>query len=135
MIRKIDIPAAVVAILFSAFTLIGYIFHKGGFYDVDSWDYIFHSRGDFAGMVASFLGQAVLYYIIVRTLFRILDTKLQPSYEINRERQFPVVEKTGMLLIERIGNHPFLFALSVIFLCWLPYLIIQYPGSCQCCSQ
>ena len=104
------------SVLYAALTLLGYVFKNYG-----GLDYLRNSRGDQLGMLAAFIVLAAFYYIVILYLFRYIDSRANRGERINDDK-LPAVRKW-------ISAHNFLFSLIVILVCWLPYLLIQYPGN------
>jgi len=72
-------------------------------------------------MFVAFVLITTLYYILVLRLSRFFDKKACGS----------TIETTSLRseISQWISTHIFLFAFLIILLCWLPYLLIQYPGN------
>ena len=105
--------AHLVAAVLSIFTVFGLSYAA-----LDSWDFIFGSPADFAFALIVFAGYFVLFDVCLSCLYAYLasDDSFIARAE---EKSFP-----GW-----IDRHYFLFAFLVICACWLPYLLLNYPGS------
>lgn len=101
------------AALLSAFMLIGISYTA-----LDSWDFIFASAQDFAFALVVFAGYFVLFDICLSCLYSYLESD-DSFFTRLEEKRFP----------EWIEKHYFLFALLVICACWLPFWILNLPGS------
>lgn len=105
----------VLASLFSVFTLIGKSYTQLG-----NWDFIFYNGRQFVIAIIAFVGHFILYELCIFYLFRFLDSK---------RIFFQYADTKSEGIIHRIEEHYFIFAFIVISICWLPYLIILWPGS------
>ena len=97
--------------LFSLFIIFGISYLIKG-----NWSLVF---GSLLNFVLSFFGSLILFYLfslILNWLFNKLD-----NLDIKESNKEP--SKLGKLFDE----HPFLFSLIVIIICWIPYIIAFYP--------
>lgn len=105
--EKLLPSAAVTGALFALFFLVGQSYEA-----LDSAQLIFGNRYLFILSVLMFCGYLVFFYVLSAALFRKLDSLRLPA--VSGPRQ-PFVQ--------------FLIYFGIIFLCWLPTLLICYPGS------
>ena len=100
--------------IFSIFMLIGQSYSKLG-----NWDFIFGNKKQFivAGIV--FVGYFILFDYCLALLYGLGDLKKITLPSINRENR----------LIKFINLHYQLFCFLVIFACWIPFIVLNLPGS------
>ena len=101
--------AGVVAVLFAGFLLVGQSYAL-----TDSWDPLLANSLCRLVALAMLLGYGIFFYLGTAVLFRALDRRAGsvPSLLRRRER-----------------HRLFLLALAVLAVCWLPYLVLCWPGS------
>ena len=101
--------AAVVAVLFSLFLLVGQSYEL-----TDSWDPLLATPLCRIVALLMLLGYGIFFYLLTAALFHHLDrqTGEVPAKLRRRERR-----------------RLFWIALAVLAVCWLPYLALCYPGS------
>ena len=101
--------AALVAALFALFLLVGQS------YDLtDSWDPLLADSLCRGVALAMLLGYGVFFYLLIAALFRRLDRRGEGAPAPLRRRE---------------RRRLFLLAFGVLAVCWLPYLLLCYPGS------
>lgn len=105
----------VLAALFSVFTLIGKSYSRLG-----NWDFIFYNKRQFLLSLLAFGGYFIFYEACIWTLFQFMDSKKAAFYCADSE---------PTRFQQKIERHYFLSAFIFISICWLPYLILFFPGS------
>ena len=98
------------AVLYAAFSLIGYSFSKGG-----SLRFVTEAP---VRSLFLFLLLTVLFNLGITFIY---DQALKAQYSGRKEKK--------KILPEVLDRHFLPFSAAMIFLCWLPYLIVFYPGS------
>lgn len=101
------------AFILSVFMMIGLSYSKLG-----NWDFIFGNTRQFILACMFFVGFFILFDVCITLLYSIDISKLKGIVSV-RPKRIPSF----------ISNHYFLFAFIVIAVCWLPYLILNLPGS------
>lgn len=112
-LKSPGVYSIILAALFSCFTVFGESFAA-----FKSWAFVF--SGSLSGTLIAIiclLGCFVFYYCFLKYIFSWLE---QPVKQINPHSRF-------LIWME---SHFFLFSFIVIFLAWLPYLIVYLPGNC-----
>ena len=101
--------AAVAAALFSLFLLVGQSYAA-----TDSWEPLLSTPLCRFTSLAMLLGYGVFVYLLIATLFHYLDRlTLHSAHRLRRSER----------------RRLFWIALAVLTVCWLPYLVLCYPGS------
>lgn len=86
--------------------------------ELGTWDFIFGNKRQLILASVYFAGYFILFDVCICVLYWSL-TEYRWDFRINSEKRFPIC----------IEQHYTLFAFVVISFCWLPYLIINLPGS------
>lgn len=104
----------VLSAIFSTFMLIGQSYSKLG-----NWDFIFGNKKQFivAGIV--FIGCFILFDYCLALLYGLSNLKKITLPSINRENR----------VIKFIDLHYQLFCFLVVFVSWLPFIVLNLPGS------
>lgn len=102
-----------IAVIFSACMLIGISYSVQG-----SWAFIMGSKYQIVIAAFSFAGYFILFDVALSVLYCWLD-----------KRNICRTGRTEASFSKFIENHYFLFCFLVIYLCWLPFIIIFFPGS------
>lgn len=97
------------SILFSLFTVFGESYKK-----VDSWDYVFEN-------LSRSIILFIIYFIIIFLFLYVLDYLFKQIQKSQKE-----VSKITTFIFDK---HSFIMPLLIIFLCYLPFIIIKYPGT------
>ena len=107
--------ALIVAALFGLFMVFG-----ESYYYLGSWVFVLANRYQFILAIFVLVGYTLLFYTGIRLLFDLMDGgKFSPRTE----------EPVGKGLRKHFERHPLLISAALIFICWLPIIIIFYPGS------
>lgn len=101
----------ILACLFSVATLLGRSYAIS-----NSWSYIFGSGSQFLFAMLLMLGYAMFYYAVIGVLFDYLDLESKVSYQENITENF-------------LKSKYFWKVFFFILICWIPYLMIFFPGS------
>lgn len=109
--KRKNIIENILAILFALFTIIGYSYKK-----TNTWDLIFHGEIQFAKSLIVFISYSILFKLIIDYIFEKIITNIKYKSATNKIFNF-IFEK-----------HAFIMPLIIILVCWLPYVIIFYPG-------
>ena len=109
--KRKNIIENILAILFALFTIIGYSYKK-----TNTWDLIFHGEIQFAKSLIAFISYSILFKLIIDYIFEKIITNIKYKSATNKIFNF-IFEK-----------HAFIMPLIIILVCWLPYVIIFYPG-------
>ena len=102
------VTAGILALSFSGAQLL-----CGSYNDYDNWSELLGSGFSFGRSLVVILGTSVLFYHLILLLFDLIERTGQK--ETGREEKFP--------------RKAFVRAALLIFLCWLPYLILFFPGT------
>lgn len=108
--KKIDISFAVLSVVFS----ILYVTSKS-YKDFNGLDFFTYSKVQFCLALFCIVGLFMLFYLAMRAML---------IYLKNRKNLFLNKEFDDNTL-----NHIQLFSFLVIFICWLPWIVFNYPGS------
>lgn len=100
----------VVSIAFSILTVLG-----KSYAEFNNWNYIFNDKIQFVFSLIIMFGYAMFYYALIKCIYYIADT--------GRLRE---KESTDLAVFDL--KRFFLIA-GFIFLCWIPYLYVFFPGS------
>ena len=109
--EKRNIFKIMLALLFSLFTIFGYSYASIG-----NWDLVFANKIQFMKALIIGLGYFILFKAIISYVYDNVIPKI--SYK-------EIGNKVYNFIFEK---HSFIIPLAIIILCWLPYLIINYPG-------
>lgn len=109
--QQFMLTASILSVFFSIFTLLGMSFDTLG-----NWDFIFGSVGDFFKSLLFGIGFYMIYYCATKVVLNFIDKKPKPINSDSKVTSF-------------IESHQFFVAFICILVCWLPYIIICYPGS------
>lgn len=101
----------VLAVIFASCIIIGYSFYK-----TNSFELIFSNKFQLTKSIIMFLGYCSIIKLILDYLFENILPKIKYKNLNNRWFQF-IFEK-----------HAFILPLMILLLCWLPYVVIYYPG-------
>ncbi|MEG2200716.1 MAG: DUF6020 family protein [Raoultibacter sp.] len=108
--RPFDIFALIPALLFSLFTVVGYAFQTS-----DSFSPLTHSAQAIALSILTACALSVVAYFGLKILFSWLDKKLGTD--------------TGEISFRAILKRRFFIYFLIIFVCWLPWILTNYPGT------
>lgn len=100
----------VLAAIFSIFTVIG-----KSYASLNSWDYLFHDFYQFIFALFVLSGYSIFFYSLCRWIFELVDKGVLSEKE-SKDRF-------------EIRRGTFWKIYLIIFLCWIPYLLVFYPGS------
>ena len=103
--------AKILAIGFAIFMLIGKSYSS-----FNSWDYIFKNKYQAAFAWLVFIGYAYFFYNILNLLFYIIDQRIIDVSSNDMMRTWSVKKRAVLCF-------------GIIFACWLPYLVVFFPGS------
>ena len=103
------------SLLFSFFMVFGYSYYK-----INSWDMIFKNTFQLFKASIIFIGYYILFRAIINYIFDILILKVQET---------EIKESSNKIYNFIFVKHSFIIPLIIILVCWLPYLIIYYPGN------
>lgn len=103
------------SLIFSFFMVFGYSYYK-----INSWDMIFKNTFQLFKATIVFIGYYILFRAIINYIFDILIAKIQKT---------EVKESTNKVYNFIFVKHSFIMPLIIILICWLPYIIIYYPGN------
>jgi hypothetical protein len=109
---KGKIYSRVLGIVFSALMLIAHNFllnKAGTIYSIDVFQY---------GLI--FVGFYIFFTILSAQMFRLVDMLKEKS---------GCIEGKDLKIVAIYKQYTFIFAFSVIVICWLPYLVVSYPGN------
>lgn len=101
---------AITAVVFAIFTILG-----KSYASFNSWDYIFNNKTQFVFAIIIMIGFAAIYYAMIKGIYYFIDTRRLVQKE---SKNVWVPNKKKFFLVY-----------GVIFACWIPYLIVFYPGS------
>lgn len=114
IIRKgINRIPAVIAAIFSIFMLIGKSYSMMG-----NWNFIFADIKQFVIACFVFCGYFLLFYLLLSMLFKWVS-----------EHDFAKEPQKISWIPDYARKHVFLVSFMVIFVCWLPYYMVFFPGS------
>ena len=107
---NIAVWESVLSFLFSGLLILGHSYEM-----IDSWDLAFGSTASFLLSVATLFG---LFFLMRSVLGwgKLLMGKLA---------------HVSISLPKLWQKHPFLFPWAVIFVCWLPYVLVRFPASLE----
>lgn len=105
----------ILSLLFAFFMVFGYSYYK-----INSWDMIFANTFQLFKSIIIFIGYYIVFRAIINYLFDIVF--LQISMQEVKERANKVY---NFIFVK----HSFIIPLVIILICWLPYIIIYYPGN------
>jgi len=112
--RSFSLTAFIIALLFGLFMVIG-----GSYYALDNWDFLFANKYQFALSLFVLAGYVSFFYAGLLMLFSFVDSGKLLEVSSLTETKFQKFFRDRTLL----------FAWAVIFVCWIPVLVVYYPGS------
>ena len=101
----------ILAVLFSLFMVFGYSYAK-----TNSWDLIFHGKLQFAKALIVMCSYYIIFKLMINYIFEYVVQKIK--YKSTENKLFNYI----------FEKHSFILPLLIILVCWLPYVIIFYPG-------
>lgn len=101
----------VLPVLFAVFMLLGVSYRNLG-----SWDQCFGSGLNFIKSAVAFTGYVILFKGILQEVFALL------------ERMNTLKDSKSSLLLWLFGPKCFFHVFSTIFLLWMPFILLSYPG-------
>ena len=104
----------ILSMLFAFFMVFGYSFMK-----INSWNMIFKNTFQLFKATIIFVGYYILFKAIINYVFDILFNKIQKQ---------EIKQNTNRLYNFIFVKHSFIMPLTIILICWLPYIIAYYPG-------
>ena len=111
--KKANIISTIFGILFSIIITIGH-----SFINTNSFDLIFYNLFQFVISVINLIG----YYFLFKSLFLNL-------IEFTNRKQHNIEIKKYKNKFEKLyENHPVLICFIIFIICWIPYIVIFYPG-------
>lgn len=108
--RKIAVWESVLSFLFSGLLILGHSYEM-----IDSWDLAFGSMVSFLLSVVTLIGLFLLMQAVLGW-GKLLMQKLAHK---------------EIVLPKFWQKHPFLTPWAIIFLCWLPYVLVRFPASLE----
>lgn len=102
-------------VIFAFFMVFG-----NSFFHLNSWDLIFYGKFQMLISAINFIGYVCLFQNILLFLLLKLKNKTEEPQKENKEKE----NKTKFF-----NRHPILRYTLYFLICWLPYLIIFYPGT------
>ena len=112
--KRLQITSSITALLFATFMTIGNSF----LYNID----IFISKFQIFITMINFIGYFFLFKNIFIFLISVLKTKEISSIEDNEKDKLSFIKKIYI-------KKPVLFTMLLFLICWIPYIIIFYPGT------
>lgn len=103
----------IIAVCFSVFMLLGISYTNNG-----SWSFLFYDYKQFIISVITFLGYFILFDIIISLLYGHFS-----------EKNLTILNRISSPIIGYGEKHYSLFVFTIISICWLPFLIVNLPGS------
>ena len=104
--RRLKVLSIICGIIFSIIITIGY-----SLIETDSLDLLFYSKFQFSIFIINFIG----YFLLFKRIFIYIVQKIK-TINIKHEDE------------KVMSNHPILWCFAILMLCWIPYIIIFYPG-------
>ena len=105
--KYIDYHSIILAIIYSLITILGFSYDK-----LNSWNMI---TNNFLYTISAIILLTIIYFFIIYILNKYFNKKYTK-----------LPSKISTVIFE---NKAFIFPFVIILTCWLPYLIIKYPGS------
>ncbi len=106
------------ACIFSAFMVLGESYDK-----TDSWNLVFNTINfQWLKVIIRFSGYAVFFFYCINLIFYKADNIHLNSFE------FPKKNKVLIWYIKCLGKKPFITAFMTLFICYIPYMVVSYPG-------
>ena len=99
------------SILLAVFMVLGYSYSK-----LNNWDIVFGSAFQFIKSCIVAIGYYIIFRAIINYVFDTLLEKIKYKASTNKVFNF-IFEK-----------HSFIIPLIIILICWIPYLVIYFPG-------
>lgn len=99
--------------LFAFFMVFGYSFNE-----TDSWELVLESNFAFLWSTIIGIGYSILFYFGIHKVYYYAK-KLASKKE----------KKSNKLFQFLFEEHPYLSIMIILLICWMPYLIIHFPGT------
>lgn len=116
-----NITVWIPSLIFSIFTVIGWAFYYTNDYKILYADYV-----QILKFVIMFLGYFSLYAAVICTIFDRLDKYLYAKPKI--QQPFQNNKSVWVKLNHQLERKPFIVSFVIIFIFWLPDIILKYPG-------
>ena len=113
--KKLNILSTICGIIFAIIIIIGY-----SFINTNSLDLIFFNKFQFAISIINMIG----YFLLFKRAYIYIIMKLKKESNVEKN-----ISKYKSKLNEKFEKHPILFFFIIFILCWIPYIIIFYPGT------
>jgi hypothetical protein len=126
------VSSAVLSVFFAVFTVLGESLQR--FNDARLLIRFllpsFSKYYGYCGLLA-LLGYFFLYYALTTLLFSYLDRlSTRNSEEATVKKTWKITQTKFFKYLKRTSErHPVLLGTCIIFICWIPYIIIFYPGT------
>lgn len=115
--------AAILATIFSLILCIGNCFKL-----LEEFNLIKMSSLQVSFLLIEFLGYIAIFYLVFQKLFEFFNIKLRLLIDFEENKVLKIDSKWKRILSE-YDKHVFLYSFLIIYICWLPYIIISFPGS------
>ena len=113
LLKKFDAFAFVIAVIFSAFTICGISYSVCG-----SWQFVFDGEKQLLIAMITFAGYLLIYYFLLQLFFLWFEKKNFLN---------DIIGKNTFILF--VKKNFYWIAFLVILILWLPYIIVNLPGS------
>lgn len=110
------------SLIFAFFMVFG-----NSFMNLNNWDLIFKSKFQMFISIINYIGYVILFKTLLTFLIMRIKNTLKKQVNL-KERSKSRRNKIWNQIKERQEAHPILFYMVAFFICWLPYVIIFYPG-------
>lgn len=108
-------------LIFAVFMVFG-----NSFIHMNNWDLIFKGKFQMFISCINYIGYMFLFKYLFTFLFITIKENLKRDDQQEEHKQ---TNKIWNLIREKQKAHPVLFYMICFLICWLPYIIIFYPGT------
>lgn len=113
--KRLNVLSTICGILFASMIVIGYSLIK-----TNSLDLILFNKFQFMISIINAIG----YFLLFKRAFIYIVMKTKKEYKLRKE-----VSKYKNKLGKIFEKHPVIFCFAILVLCWIPYILIFYPGT------
>ncbi|WP_062203018.1 DUF6020 family protein [Demequina salsinemoris] len=122
---RLSSTALVLAVLFGAASLLGVSYHGLG-----SWDFVFGNRLQFVFAMVVLAGYVALLYAVLASAIRVIDRWALRAGAAHGSAASPSDgHRLWARAARQFDDHTLGFSMIVLIVCWLPWLVVFYPGS------
>lgn len=116
--KRLNVLSTICGILFASMIVIGYSFIK-----TNSFDLIFFNKFQFIISLINAIG----YFLLFKRAFIYIITKTKTEHNLKKVKK--EISKYKNKLEKIMEKHPIICCFIIFILCWIPYIVIFYPGT------